>query len=129
PECADEQARLAARSRSKLDQDAALAGELGNLSAVDLEQSGFDARRVKLLELDDLLEQLRANRVIEEAARNAARRPPKARQHCGGKIGLGVLLLRAKPERMSRRPGGEVKGDIALHHASEARRRPTNCQR
>jgi hypothetical protein len=42
---------------------------------------------------------------------------------------LNVLLLRVEPERMIRDIGGDVKGDVALHHAEEARRRPMNCQR
>ncbi len=108
------QARLAARPGAELDQHASRPRQLGDLGAMGLEQRRLDARRVIFLELGDLLEQLRADGVVEEAARDAPRRASEARQH-----GFGEFVARAPARwaraRSQRRP---------LASAAEARRRP-----
>src|SRR4029078_8547852 len=92
-ETANQEARLPARPRSKLDQHTAVAGNLRDFDAMNFEQSGFDPRRVICLGLDGLLKQLAARRSVEEAAGDAPGRPRKACEHGRGEIHLTVLLL------------------------------------
>ena len=108
-ERAQQQARLAARARAELDQDAALSGERGNFLAMRFEQRGLDPRRVIFFELGDLLEQLRAARIVEEAAGDAAGTPREPRKHGLGKLALRRRVLHAQGARRRRRTKGQIE--------------------
>jgi hypothetical protein len=101
---------------------------LRDVRAIGLEQLGFDPGRVIFVERGDPLEQLTARLVVKEAARNAARAAGKAGQDRVGEV--GVLVIALGPARRSGVPLPDQRGmEVAFHHASEASRRPVNCQR
>ncbi len=110
---------LEARARAELDQDAAVRHALDNLGSMCLEDRGLRPRRVILRQPRDLLEQLAAAGIVEEAAGQALLRPRQSIDNGGSE---SILVCRREIRQLA--------GTGVQHHEiSEARRRPMNCQR
>ncbi len=98
-----QEARLAARSGAELDQHVGVTHLGRDLGAMIGEQRRLHPRRIILLELGDLLEQLRAAGVVEEPARQAARLSRQALKHGVGEFVARRLLAWRKRGRRAPR--------------------------
>ena len=110
---------LEAAATAILDEQATRPQQPGHLRRVPLHDAKLGARRVILLQLRDLLEQGRADLVVEVLARQFLLRGTQAAEHVGTELPRGII------EDVGRR---QLRDGVD-HASSLARRMPLNCQR